>query len=444
MKILRDVDGDEVSLVQRAANRRRQLLLKGEIGLDDELTDILEVPWEREGALLDEIRKDGIHDENVERAVIAAVRLLKGVESEFSPELIAKVGVELYPHENPKLNNGHGTGASSGELFGSDDGDDDNEGHAAGPSKDGKGRDGELIGSGSAPKVANDNDADDMGKAEFSDSSRKDLADSGKALPDGSYPIRNKSDLGNAIQAFGRAKDKGKAKAWIIRRARALGATGMLPDSWSVSKSDDDSDYEWSEGETTITEGGTVEVQVPVRKEDGTWDLSGVPDESRPFFLEMIEKTDKTESDLKEARELLAKADDTIRHRQMVEKAAAFSHVAPTDELAPILKELSENLQPESFEKLEVLLGAAEERIAKGDLFEEKGRSSLSDGKAADDPWSQIIAKADELVEKSGDPLSQDQAIDRVLKTTEGQDLYARYQAETYHFGAANLGGGVN
>src|SRR5258706_16481282 len=96
MKILRDVDGDEISLVRRAANRRRQLLLKGDDRLDSELRDILDAPWEREGALLDEIRKAGLDDETVERAVVAAVRLLKGVESDLTPELIEKLGVELY------------------------------------------------------------------------------------------------------------------------------------------------------------------------------------------------------------------------------------------------------------------------------------------------------------------------------------------------------------
>src|SRR5207248_11302960 len=58
------------------------------------------------------------------------------------------------------------------------------------------------------------------------------LADKGHALPDGSFPIANKGDLKNAIQAIGRAKDPGKAKAHIKARARALGAADMIPDTW--------------------------------------------------------------------------------------------------------------------------------------------------------------------------------------------------------------------
>lgn len=64
---------------------------------------------------------------------------------------------------------------------------------------------------------------------------REKLAGQNKALPDGSFPIANKSDLRNAIQAFGRASEskKPQVKAHIKRRARALGATDMIPDDWS-------------------------------------------------------------------------------------------------------------------------------------------------------------------------------------------------------------------
>lgn len=57
----------------------------------------------------------------------------------------------------------------------------------------------------------------------------------GKAMPDGTFPIEDAADLGQAIRAIGRAKDGDKAKAHIIRRARALGLTDLLPYGW-VSK----------------------------------------------------------------------------------------------------------------------------------------------------------------------------------------------------------------
>lgn len=73
-----------------------------------------------------------------------------------------------------------------------------------------------------------------MDKRDYTDKQRQNMADKGQALPDGSYPIANKSDLANAIKAYGRAKDKAKAKAHITSRAKALGATDMLPKSWGT------------------------------------------------------------------------------------------------------------------------------------------------------------------------------------------------------------------
>ena len=56
---------------------------------------------------------------------------------------------------------------------------------------------------------------------EFDTEERRKLAEQGKALPDGSFPIRNREDLQDAIQSYGRAKDKHEAKRWIKRRPRS-------------------------------------------------------------------------------------------------------------------------------------------------------------------------------------------------------------------------------
>ena len=67
-------------------------------------------------------------------------------------------------------------------------------------------------------------------KREFSAEQRERAASTGAALPDGSFPIENASDLHNAMRAIGRAKDPAKAKAHIRARARALGLTAELSD----------------------------------------------------------------------------------------------------------------------------------------------------------------------------------------------------------------------
>lgn len=76
---------------------------------------------------------------------------------------------------------------------------------------------------------------------EFSTKQREKLAEEHEAMPDGSYPIRNRADLKRAIQAFGRSKNPEKTKAWIKRRARELDAEDLIPESWIEHF--DDSDY---------------------------------------------------------------------------------------------------------------------------------------------------------------------------------------------------------
>lgn len=72
---------------------------------------------------------------------------------------------------------------------------------------------------------------------------RDKLAKEGKALPDGSYPIRNVEDLKNAIQAYGRSKPSKRAavRRHIMKRARALGKSALIPENWkSAGLIDDD------------------------------------------------------------------------------------------------------------------------------------------------------------------------------------------------------------
>ena len=75
-------------------------------------------------------------------------------------------------------------------------------------------------------------DMEDMDKREFSGAARERMAESGTAMPDGSFPIGNRADLMNAIRSVGRAKNYDAARAHIIRRARALNAMDMLPEDW--------------------------------------------------------------------------------------------------------------------------------------------------------------------------------------------------------------------
>lgn len=75
-------------------------------------------------------------------------------------------------------------------------------------------------------------DPKDFAKRKFSAESRRRMAESGNAMPDGSYPIANRSDLENAIRSWGRGGSDPKVKSHIKRRAKELGAEDMIPDNW--------------------------------------------------------------------------------------------------------------------------------------------------------------------------------------------------------------------
>lgn len=82
-------------------------------------------------------------------------------------------------------------------------------------------------------------DASMMYDTEFSAGQRKKLAESGAAMPDGGFPIRNAEDLHHAMEAIGRAKDPSAARAHIKSRAKALGLESELSQSFKDAWSDE-------------------------------------------------------------------------------------------------------------------------------------------------------------------------------------------------------------
>ena len=83
-------------------------------------------------------------------------------------------------------------------------------------------------------------------KRAFSEDKRTSMAEAGTAMPDGSYPIASETDLRNAVQAFGRAKDKEATKKHIMKRAKELGKENLIPANWvaggeGMSKKEDES-----------------------------------------------------------------------------------------------------------------------------------------------------------------------------------------------------------
>lgn len=85
----------------------------------------------------------------------------------------------------------------------------------------------------------NEEEAEMELKKAYSEDHRMEMAKNGHAMEDGSFPIMTVADLKNAIQAYGRAKNKAKARAHIVKRAQALMKEGLIPENWmsDLSKS---------------------------------------------------------------------------------------------------------------------------------------------------------------------------------------------------------------
>lgn len=144
----------------------------------------------------------------------------------------------------------------------------------------------------------------------------------------------------------------------------------------------------------------------------------------------MIEKADRQEKELEDARAEIKKTREELDSATLVQKASDFKFVAPTDDLTLVLKEAG-GMSDEARDALERVLSGANERIEKSGLFEELGRTHGEQKESPGDAWSQIEKAAEGIVEKSGEEaISKEQAIDRFLQTGEGKRLYRQYLAE--------------
>jgi len=92
--LLKDVEPHEVSLVHRAANRRRYLLLKNESGGSkvniDAIKDILGTEAENEESFKAVLSKSNVEDDGAE-GLISAFRLFNAYRESASPEVMASL-----------------------------------------------------------------------------------------------------------------------------------------------------------------------------------------------------------------------------------------------------------------------------------------------------------------------------------------------------------------
>lgn len=185
-----------------------------------------------------------------------------------------------------------------------------------------------------------DDDCDkECKKRDFTAEERKKLAEEGKAMPDGSFPIENKEDLKNAIRLAGQAKDKAKAIEFICRRARALGAEDMIPEGWG--KAD-----KAVEAEMTKADCQKKDVFEAACKAMENADDENVKKGCSKLFHKIVEmglacKCDKCAKAVESATAEKAAA-DTDLHKAVSNESEAMQKFAPADELAKAMGVIDE------------------------------------------------------------------------------------------------------
>lgn len=138
-----------------------------------------------------------------------------------------------------------------------------------------------------------------------------------------------------------------------------------------------------------------------------------LPEPVRKRLEELERKAQEAEQIAKAEREARVKAE--IRKR-----AEGYAGVAEVDKIAKALYEAQEKVSPEFAQELEEILKAAQERIAKGDLFKEFG----SNGKPlSGDPSEQFAELVKKVAEEENIPY--DQAARKVAR--EHPDLVEAY-----------------
>ena len=140
---------------------------------------------------------------------------------------------------------------------------------------------------------------------------------------------------------------------------------------------------------------------------DGSYDLSGYPEDMQPAIRSLLQKSDEQAVQL---ATMIEKED----RQAFLSKAAGMTHlpdVKPED-FAEVLRAAAKGMKPELFTKLEATLTKADTMIAKSALFHEIGSEVPGE---AGDPEEEIAAKATEI-QKSEKGLSPEVARARVLK----------------------------
>jgi HK97 family phage prohead protease len=92
--------------------------------------------------------------------------------------------------------------------------------------------------SGLMPRLGMRSDEEDETRAQWTAATRKEAVQKGWAMPDGTFPIKDASDVEDAVHLWQSGHHQTPAaRAHIIKRAVAIGATSALPEDWRPGRS---------------------------------------------------------------------------------------------------------------------------------------------------------------------------------------------------------------
>ena len=97
-------------------------------------------------------------------------------------------------------------------------------------------------------------------RAKYTQDDRDEMAKSGEAMSDGSYPIKDEEDLRRAIKAVGRGGASHNAiRKHIMARAKALELSNLIPENWQEDGSIAEAKSAPKPG---TTDGGDTEINI--------------------------------------------------------------------------------------------------------------------------------------------------------------------------------------
>lgn len=310
-------------------------------------------------------------------------------------------------------------------------------------------------------------------KKAYTAAQRRAMAKAGTAMPDGSFPIADATDLGNAI----RLARTPAQRAFVRKRAAALGATAKIPDSWAKAKQFTESRLgRLREAHQAIAavldEAGGKEDPVPDKIDKASLKLDGL-DESITKYLEQVEaerdealekaKAPAAPAVPEDADEFTKAISDptlpegvrkalTAEHEARVTAQAAFEKaqedaavaariekakglgldgVDPT-ELGSVLRSL-EKADPEGAAKMDQVLGAvAEQRKANERILRQYGKATglTGDGSALGKLEALAKARFDAQQAAGAEGATFQKAFTQILEDPSHQALVAEYREE--------------